>query len=227
MFPADCSLLRSLGFDMMMPFLSRPNKPAIRPFASRTLVLGRTTMSRISTLLLSMAAAITGRAARRTIRGSSPASTRSSSGPGAPKLEPSTSSQPGFSAGGSSCTHSPPCGPVHALPVPRTLEPTFRAIFTTLPVVGSEPGFLKSVSCMTRYSHGTGPGGDGFTTAAPAESGGTAPASSSASSASSSAVRTASSARASVSGSSSRRARVAWASVPSCAGTSTKSSGLA
>mmetsp|Transcript_107636 Transcript_107636/g.321921 ORF Transcript_107636/g.321921 Transcript_107636/m.321921 type:complete len:214 (-) Transcript_107636:335-976(-) len=155
MFPAVCSPLRSFGFDMMIPFLSRPKSPAISPLASRTFMLGRTTMSRTSTLLLSIAAATTGRAAWRTIRGSSPASIFSRRGPGAPNPGPSTSSQPGFSVFASSSTHSPPCGPVQLRPVERTLEPTFLASFTTLPVVGSEPGFLNSASCITRYSHGT------------------------------------------------------------------------
>mmetsp|Transcript_66772 Transcript_66772/g.206753 ORF Transcript_66772/g.206753 Transcript_66772/m.206753 type:complete len:249 (-) Transcript_66772:251-997(-) len=217
MFPAVCSPFRSLGFDMMIPLRSIPNNPAISPFASRTFMLGRAMKSRTSTLLLSIAAAITGRAAWRTMRGSSPASAFSRRGPGAPNPGPSTSNQPGLSPLDSSSTHSPPCGPVQVRPVVRTLEPTFRPSLTTLPVAGSEPGFLKSVSCMTQYSEGTSWG------AATTASG---PASSPASGASptSPGMHTWSSVSASVRVSSSVRALLA---AFACAGTKTKSAGFA
>mmetsp|Transcript_1778 Transcript_1778/g.5742 ORF Transcript_1778/g.5742 Transcript_1778/m.5742 type:complete len:208 (-) Transcript_1778:258-881(-) len=94
----------------------------------------------------------TGERTWSTMGSASPGSTLSSRGPGRLNPGPSTSSQPGFSAAGSTSTHSPPEGPVQVLPVVLTLDPTLRLSLVILALVGSAPSFLMRGPCTTRHS---------------------------------------------------------------------------
>mmetsp|Transcript_57186 Transcript_57186/g.167379 ORF Transcript_57186/g.167379 Transcript_57186/m.167379 type:complete len:235 (-) Transcript_57186:134-838(-) len=139
------------GWAMMSCEGSSPKMSAIHSFASFTLADLGSKNWRYSTLSKSFTS--TGFSTCNIMGGSSPGSTRRSSGPGTPKPGPSTSSQPAFSVMGSNSTHSPPFLPLQVRPVVKTVEPTCRVSFTAASVApGSFPSRFTRVRCITRYS---------------------------------------------------------------------------